>query len=77
MDPPTPNSLVLEKKIKLKFRPNFFLVGLNYSLHMTKTHGKLNHVYITGSCTHGHNYLGSIKEKSHSLWATLVPVGLI
>ena len=23
-DPPTPNSLVLEKKIKLKFRPNFF-----------------------------------------------------
>ena len=34
---------------------------------MTKTHGKLNHVYITGSCTHGHNYLGSIKEKSQSL----------
>ena len=46
-------------------------------MHLTKTHGKLNHDYITGSCTHGHNYLGSIKENSHSLKATLVPVGLI
>ena len=42
---------------------------------MTKTHGKLDHDYITGSCTHGHNYLGSIKENPHSLYATLVPVG--
>ena len=30
---------------------------------MTKTHEKLNHDYITGSCTHGHNYLGVYKRK--------------
>ena len=27
-----------------------FFVGINYSLHITKTDGKLNHDYITGSC---------------------------
>ena len=36
-------------------------------MHVTKTHGKLNRDYITGSCTHGHNYLGSIKENYQSL----------
>ena len=46
---------------------NIFFVGLNYSLHMTETHGKLNHDYITGSCAHGNNYFGSTKENSQSL----------
>ena len=64
-DPPTPNSLVLEKKIKLKFRPNFFCWVELFTTH--KAHGKLNHDYIRDSCTHGHKYLGSIKENSHSL----------
>ena len=77
-DPLIPNSLVLEKKIKLKFRKMFF-VGLNYSLHLTKTHENLKHDYITGFCTHGHDYLilGSTRENSQSLKATLILVGTI
>ena len=59
------------RKIKLKLRQNIFFVGLNYSLHMTKTHGKLKHDYITGSCVHGHSYLGStMKENSQTLGNT-------
>ena len=67
MDPPTPNSLVLEKN-KLEIKAKYFLFRLNYSLHMTKTHGKLKHDYITGSCAHGHDLFGGpTKENSYSL----------
>ena len=30
---------------------------------MTKTHGKLNHDYITGSCTQWHDYFGVYRRK--------------
>ena len=65
MGPPTPNSVIFEKKFK--FMQNFVFVGLNDSLHMIETHGKLNHDYITGSYAHEHDYLGSTKVNTHIL----------
>ena len=36
---------------------------------MTKTHGKLKHDYITGSCAHGHDLFGGpTKENSYSVY---------
>ena len=55
-----------QKKMKLKFRQKCF-VGLNYSKHMTKTHGKLSLDYITGSCTHEHDYYSHNPTLVHNL----------